>query len=770
MIIQKQKLDESQTLGVESSTDMTIDMTDPLILQMVLADNLYSDEIGSPIREWTSNALDATREIKSDEPVVVSLKQENYDYYFRVTDKGIGISPERAEKVLSKLLASTKRNSADQLGFFGLGLKSAFSYTDSFTIESNYEGTMYIYNYYKAEETKKLDLLLSQPTNQPNGSTFSFKLKNRYDYSNFIQKIKEQLCYFEGVYFDCEHSIDNNFKIISTDHWKYSELSQDDNMHLCLDNVYYPLDYNKLGIKQIAVPIALNFKTSEGIIPIPNRESIKYTATVKALIMDKIRLVAEDFVNRYNDSIAEVDNFFSVWEKLGDDYRTVRLENVRDIPVNAFQEYSTIKFKPLSVKGIEKLDLLNVKNNCGVDLQGWFYPKGCVYNNRFTGKDDGNLIALFRSGYNQMQDIKENYVLCQESPTKLMLDYIKFKAGYSRTFLYGNSSKKRDLKNYIRLLRLKTYKKTEWRQLIKEYQVIEDGLATRFTKLEDIIPTEEWLAERKLNRAKGNRTNVTKEDINPRRLVRAGANCRWNTTASKGELIDVSQLHKDGKINLYFPASIDDVNRSKIDKLYNIFSQGNMKRDVWELSDRDYKKLEDKNITNWKKALDFMEGIVQEKAFGNYCTKYVVSKMLQKYTKEFGFKDTIQLLSKDFYAKMDELSKFAGDRYYVSNASGDVMDYMLKICEEKKLWNLNIIALSKEVEAKIKIFDFLNHLKGLGTYEKMTPELMKICVEILKSRRFKLNIELYELPLNDEVTIVENVPEVVEEDVEEEVA
>jgi hypothetical protein len=82
--------------------------------------------------------------------------------------------------------------------------------------------------------------------------------------------------------------IDNDFIIARSEHFQFSEIANDSNLHLCLDNVYYPLDYTKLGINTLTVPIGLKFSLSDGIFPTPNRESIRYTSEAKAIILAKL--------------------------------------------------------------------------------------------------------------------------------------------------------------------------------------------------------------------------------------------------------------------------------------------------------------------------------------------------------------------------------------------------------------------------------------------------------------------------------------------------
>jgi HSP90 family molecular chaperone len=60
MILEKQKeanvLIEGQT---QESIGMSLDLDSAQILMQMLSKNLYSDDIGSAIRECTSNALDS---------------------------------------------------------------------------------------------------------------------------------------------------------------------------------------------------------------------------------------------------------------------------------------------------------------------------------------------------------------------------------------------------------------------------------------------------------------------------------------------------------------------------------------------------------------------------------------------------------------------------------------------------------------------------------------------------------------------------------------
>ncbi len=78
MILEKQKEANVLTEGVsQSSIGMSLDLDSAQVLMQMLSKNLYSDSVGSTIRECASNALDSHRRAGSDRPIIVSFKRNN---------------------------------------------------------------------------------------------------------------------------------------------------------------------------------------------------------------------------------------------------------------------------------------------------------------------------------------------------------------------------------------------------------------------------------------------------------------------------------------------------------------------------------------------------------------------------------------------------------------------------------------------------------------------------------------------------------------------
>lgn len=106
---------------VEDSIDMEIDQDSIGILMGFLSKNIYSDSIGSTIREWVSNAWDANVEAGVNNPIMVKLSRNNQgSWEFTVEDTALGLDDKDVKEIISKYLKSTKRLKANQLGAIGV--------------------------------------------------------------------------------------------------------------------------------------------------------------------------------------------------------------------------------------------------------------------------------------------------------------------------------------------------------------------------------------------------------------------------------------------------------------------------------------------------------------------------------------------------------------------------------------------------------------------------------------------------------------------------
>jgi hypothetical protein len=105
----------------------------------VMLDDLYSNKIRGLIRELSSNAIDAQIEAGVDTPFDIHLPTSLYPE-FRIRDYGTGLCHEDVMTMYVTLFESTKDDSDDVTGAFGLGSKIPFAYGDAFLVTSYLDG------------------------------------------------------------------------------------------------------------------------------------------------------------------------------------------------------------------------------------------------------------------------------------------------------------------------------------------------------------------------------------------------------------------------------------------------------------------------------------------------------------------------------------------------------------------------------------------------------------------------------------------------------
>lgn len=163
----------------------------------ILSSGLYSDRVRAIIRELSTNAADSHVQANNPKPFEVHLPN-NLEPWFSVTDWGTGLSDEAIFNVYTKYFESDKTHSNDLNGCLGLGSKSPFSYTDSFTVESRFNGVKRIYNAFLDEDKlPNITKLAESPTVESNGLKVQFPVKSG-DFWEFRNKAAETLQWFSN--------------------------------------------------------------------------------------------------------------------------------------------------------------------------------------------------------------------------------------------------------------------------------------------------------------------------------------------------------------------------------------------------------------------------------------------------------------------------------------------------------------------------------------------------------------------------------------------
>lgn len=290
----------------------------------VLRSKMYSNPISAICREISCNARDAHREVGTpDLPIEIYLPNI-IEPYFKIKDFGPGISPDRIENIYIKYGSSSKRNDDLQTGMYGLGAKTPFSYSDTFTIITVHDNIKYNYSCI-IDETKvgKLILLDKAPTDDYNGTEIIIPVKPS-DFKSFIQWIEQSTRHwnikplFKGGLIEYK----TYKKILSGNKWDLLENNcyNDSAIRFIIDDIEYQIGKDTLSS---FINNDLLFSTHNSVFQLyfdigdlslsANREQVFLDKKTKDKIKQKIDFMSLDIKSTLLSKIDKCENY---WDAL----------------------------------------------------------------------------------------------------------------------------------------------------------------------------------------------------------------------------------------------------------------------------------------------------------------------------------------------------------------------------------------------------------------------------------------------------------------------
>jgi len=196
----------NKAVAIESNVEskaLNFGISDVRLVVDILS-KLYAYPIRTLVQEYICNGRDAMREHGTwgKVPMLIGVPNK-FEPTFKVRDYGCGITPDRMENIFVNYGSSTKRNTNAQTGGFGIGAKSAFSYTDSFSITSFVDGVKYLYVAHLGDNGG-VNLINKESTTEANGVEISIGVKTS-DISAFYDAVQRCVRYwseslkFQGV-------------------------------------------------------------------------------------------------------------------------------------------------------------------------------------------------------------------------------------------------------------------------------------------------------------------------------------------------------------------------------------------------------------------------------------------------------------------------------------------------------------------------------------------------------------------------------------------
>ena len=311
----------------------------------ILSSKLYSDANMAVVRELLCNAYDSHKACgKQDVPIHVQLPSY-LNKNFIIRDYGLGLSKEDVIDLYTTFFHSTKADSNDFTGCFGLGSKTPFSYTDAFTVTSYWNGTKYSFVAAKKDGYPNIYCINEEDTDECNGLQISIPVKDGEDFV-FKNNLRAYLKFVDEIIVTA--NIERPKKILSINNVSlYPSTNSDAYSYYGLEYLFikqgqstYKISNDLSKFKDIEVLASLSkiadvlIEVPIGTFPVtPNREQLSYSDKVykdlekvlKTAISDLLDFA--DFKSLFKlgqegiDSISTL-NWFIKHKYIPEEYRT----------------------------------------------------------------------------------------------------------------------------------------------------------------------------------------------------------------------------------------------------------------------------------------------------------------------------------------------------------------------------------------------------------------------------------------------------------------
>jgi len=647
----------------------------------------YKSPLESGIRECVSNALDSHLEAGNTDPVIVTLrKNELNNWELEIKDEGLGLDDISFKRYIMGIGESTKRDNPNVLGGYGCGSKAFCSYTNSYQYLCRKDGIERKYLIVKGEEVPEDMLLYENETTEKDGVIVTIPLNTGYrEFDSCIAAIKQQLSYLDNIWYNIPN-FDNDFQIFKHELFEWNSLNKISELHISLKGIYYPINWDKLNIPRINIPLALKFDDYEFLQPVFNREELIWNTISKQAILNRIEKVGDYLVEKYNEEIKEPSTLFHAYSDINPHDLHINLVDLR-INIRPIVQYSSVQVKEIQLKSVSLRKPEYYKTNLYTLLES-FIIKGEYFYGRFKAKSYTGLDYQFR------QKKKVNLV------SSLVGNYKEYlKESYEGYFVNHMT---RSL-NWYRSNVLGTVHKRDWRKYIQEWQAVEQSIIEDFCidlrGKEDSPEFEKWIEERKEARKKDRIANPSKYNCLNKQdgdvtIAFARPSNKTGGMVFEKAVYPIKDLYKEKQIIV-----CTDAEKGVGENL-----ACTIKQKVCIIGVREFSKI--KHINQFKLYKDFME---DHKPFRRIATAIYAEKMLQTYNKIASNRsEVIENCLKPVHDTILKIQDYI--RENISSSDTEIANAILEVAKAKNLWDEEIMWEIKKVEKTLGTFDFMEYL------------------------------------------------------------
>lgn len=360
----------------------------------ILSSSLYSRKVEAIVRELSCNAYDShVFAGKVDVPFSVTLPTM-WEPEFSIEDFGVGLNKQEVEEIYTSYFTSTKTESNDVIGALGLGSKTPFSYTDTFTIRTRKDGKEYCYNaFINAAGEPSVALVAESDTEEPNGVKVTVPVRDddRYEFKECCEKVyaafrvqpiitnTDVKLNIKPVNF--EHIDEHGFSIVNS----YAK----NTIYALMGNVVYEVTnvtktFSKYfdtehSLKRVLENVCLMVKFDIGELDVAaSRETISFDEITEKNFIDKLLGISGYIMNDAQEKLEAFDNVVDAYKfasNIGEwafdmlSYRSLKLSQFRLATVgrvicNYIEDY----FRPITLMPVLRDMAGKVRLNNGVPM------------------------------------------------------------------------------------------------------------------------------------------------------------------------------------------------------------------------------------------------------------------------------------------------------------------------------------------------------------------------------------------------------------------
>lgn len=332
------------------SQRMSLDSQNISIVENFLRNKIYSNKPLAVVREYFANAVDEHKKFDVKNPIEINITDDT----FSVRDFAKGLPEDDVFGIYFNYCASTKSNSNDGIGGFGIGSKAGHAYTDRFFVHSFHSGHKSSYAGVLQSKDGKTEGRAHLMGRINEGSFKDFQTGIQVDvpilstdkirfivYASVLATFSSLKVTINGhevpkakdkTTFNSEDdswfiSLDWRKQLLSFIEDKFNlpenrtryivhEILRDNEPIITVGGIPYPvkIDHLNYSTRQLVSPnLCLGAKIADVEISL-SRETIEYTKKTNAFIQDVIDEQIKQSAKVYVDKLSKLDDYWEIYD------------------------------------------------------------------------------------------------------------------------------------------------------------------------------------------------------------------------------------------------------------------------------------------------------------------------------------------------------------------------------------------------------------------------------------------------------------------------